>query len=363
MRILHVHSGNLFGGVETMLRTMARSRALVPGHEPVFALTHDDRIARELRGAGCEVHLLGAVRARQPWSVFRAHHRLAALAHDGNFDASVVHSAWSLALLAPAAPRPLILWQHDTFHAPRWNGLWSRRPRPDLVVANSSYTAATIGGAYPAAPIRTIHPCIELSPAEIAAMQRHSNPQTVILQAARFESWKGHSLLLEALATLRRNPNWILWIAGAAQRPQELDLRRELHALSRRLAIADRVRFLGHVTGMPALMRFADIYCQPNTAPEPFGLTFVEALNAQLPVVATALGGAREILNPDCGILAAPTVDAVSQALQSLLDSPALRLQLGAAGPLRARQLCDPRAQIQKLEQAISSLTRKQAAA
>ena len=50
-------------------------------------------------------------------------------------------------------------------------------------------------------------------------------------------------------------------------------------------------------------MHAADIHCQPNTAPEPFGLVFVEALYAGLPVVTTALGGALEILTDACGVL------------------------------------------------------------
>ena len=63
------------------------------------------------------------------------------------------------------------------------------------------------------------------------------------------------------------------------------------------------MRFLGERRDVAACMRAADIHCQPNTAPEPFGLAFVEALYAGLPVVTTALGGALEILTDACGVL------------------------------------------------------------
>ena len=56
----------------------------------------------------------------------------------------------------------------------------------------------------------------------------------------------------------------------------------------RRRGIAGRVRFLGERRDVAACMHAADIHCQPNTAPEPFGLVFVEALYAGLPVVTTA---------------------------------------------------------------------------
>ena len=58
LTILHAHSGNLYGGVETMLGTLARH----PGplvHR--FALCYEGRLAGELRGAGAQVGMLGPV--------------------------------------------------------------------------------------------------------------------------------------------------------------------------------------------------------------------------------------------------------------------------------------------------------------
>ncbi len=353
MRILHIHSGNLYGGVETMLGAMARAHT--PGHQPVFAFTTDGAIAEQVRQAGCEVHILGSVRAREPGSVVRVRKALSILCTRSAFDASIVHSAWALTLLGPAAPRPLVLYQHDTLDRFGWAAQWSRCAHPNLVIANSQYTARTIAGHYKHAPLRVIHPCVEL--ATSASASARTNTQTVILQAARFEPWKGHALLLRALATLRDNLNWTHWIAGGAQRSKEAALQAELEALACKLGIADRVSFLGHCSDMPSLMRSADIYCQPDTAPEPFGLTFVEALDAGLSIVATALGGDREILAPDFGIMAAPTVESVAGALRQLIDNPQFRATLAQSGPARARQLCHPRSQVEKLESAIGSIT------
>ena len=53
---------------------------------------------------------------------------------------------------------------------------------------------------------------------------------------------------------------------------------------------------------MPALLAAADLFCQPNTAPEPFGLSLVEALQAGLPVVTSGIGGACEIVDASCGV-------------------------------------------------------------
>ena len=108
--------------------------------------------------------------------------------------------------------------------------------------------------------------------------------------------------------------------------------------------------FLGERRDVPALMRAADLHCQPNTAPEPFGLAFVEALHAGLPVVTTAMGGALEIVTPSCGVLVPPgDADALEQALRALVVDPEARARLGSGGPARARELCDPGRQLAAL--------------
>ena len=79
MRVLHVYSGNLFGGIETMLLTMARERALCPAIEPAFALCFEGRLGDELAATGVSVHRLPEVRASRPMTIRRARRQLAAV--------------------------------------------------------------------------------------------------------------------------------------------------------------------------------------------------------------------------------------------------------------------------------------------
>ena len=76
MRVLHIVSGRLYGGVETALVTMARCRLLCPEIEPEFAVCFDGRLRDELTAAGAPVHMLGEVRVRHPLSILRARRRL-----------------------------------------------------------------------------------------------------------------------------------------------------------------------------------------------------------------------------------------------------------------------------------------------
>jgi glycosyltransferase involved in cell wall biosynthesis len=176
----------------------------------------------------------------------------------------------------------------------------------------------------------------------------------VIVMASRLERWKGHVELLRALTTL--DGNWMMWIAGGAQRPHEQEYEAELRQLSAVPGLADRVRLLGDRSDVGNLLAAADIHCQPNSAPEPFGVAFVEALHAGLPVVTSDAGGAREIVTPECGLLVpAGDIEALRSALAELVCNRERRAQLGAAGPRRARELCDPERQVALLESALAA--------
>ena len=116
------------------------------------------------------------------------------------------------------------------------------------------------------------------------------------------------------------------------------------------LGIADRVEFLGDRSDVPHLLSGSDIYCQPNTEPEAFGISLIEAMAAGLPVVTSALGGAKEIVDETCGVLVAPhDVATLASELSALLENRVRRERLGANGPARARALCDPAVQLPRI--------------
>jgi glycosyltransferase involved in cell wall biosynthesis len=172
----------------------------------------------------------------------------------------------------------------------------------------------------------------------------------VIVQASRLEPWKGHSLLLTALAQLQDVEGWVYWLVGGVQRSQEMDYFESLQAQAHSLGMASRVRFVGQRADVPQLLAAADIHCQPNTKAEPFGIAFIEALYANLPVVTTAIGGALEIVDDTCGCLVEPNhPEMLSQALRGLIGDPDRRSQLSQNGFARARQHCDPRQQMDQL--------------
>jgi len=367
MRVLQVYSGNLYGGVETLLVRLARYRDLCPTMEPHYALCFQGRLSEELVAADAPVYQLGSVRVSRPVLLWRSRRLLGDLLRQKRFDVVVCHSAWSQAIFGPVVRSvglPLVFWLHGTTDGRHWLERWARRTPPDLALCNSRFTAGTLPNMYPRVRTEPVY-CPVGSPesryskvdrALVRAELKTSAEATVIIQVSRMEAWKGHALHLEALGMLRDLPEWVCWQVGGAQRPHESRYLEELKNSASQLGIAERVRFLGQRSDVSRLLAAADIYCQPNTGPEPFGIALVEALYAGLPVVTTPLGAAMEILEPSCGIRVPVEAEALSQALERLIFDPAERARLGAKGPIRATALCDPAKQMRRIEELLGSV-------
>jgi glycosyltransferase involved in cell wall biosynthesis len=358
--VLHVCAGNMFGGIERVLLTLAQQQH-AHGMRSCFALCFEGRLAQQLRARGVPVDVLGDARVRYPWSVIRARRNLSSLAGRERFDVAVFHGCWPLALFAPVASEhglPVVYWSHDAPKGNHWIERWARRRSPDLVIANSRATARAVAEFFPSAARDIVHCPVPASSAASAPDVRRrvraemgvTDDERVILMASRLEPLKGHLVLVEALDTLRANPRWVAWIAGSASSAAEHAYAERIVAQARKAQIESRIRLLGHRDDVPDLLAAADIYCQPNTGPETFGISFIEALYAKRPVVTSAIGGALEIVDGTCGVLVPPgDATALATALSRLLEDDTIRTRLGEAGPPRARALCDVATQLEHL--------------
>jgi|HubBroStandDraft_1064217.scaffolds.fasta_scaffold01077_4 glycosyltransferase involved in cell wall biosynthesis len=368
MRVLHIDAGNMFGGVETLLATLARNRALTPEVEPEFALCFEGRLSRELTGAGVPLHMLGEVRVRYPLTVMRARRRLRQILSTGSYDAVVCHMAWTQALfgsVARAARVPVAMWQHMASNGRHWLEQWARYAGPELVICTSHFAARAFSGVFSTFPVEVVHcpvaaPSISYSQSDrdrVRSELTTAADSVVITHTGRMQEWKGQRLLLQAASIIKSNSQWTIWLVGGAQRESEQHYLNSLRATATELGIEDRIRFAGNRDDVDRLLAASDIHCQPNISPEPFGIAFIEALYAGLPVVTTQLGGAIEIVNDSCGVTVAPNnTVALAAALGRLVGDERERRRLGDAGPARARELCDPQQQMNLLRRALLNL-------
>jgi glycosyltransferase involved in cell wall biosynthesis len=148
--------------------------------------------------------------------------------------------------------------------------------------------------------------------------------------------WKGHGVFLRAVAALPRElPLRAYVVGGGIYRTAGSEVRGEdLRRMAAELGIADRVGFTGYTGDAGAAMRALDVVVHASTQPEPFGLVIAEAMACGRAVVASAAGGAGEIVTPghDALAVAPGDVQGLADAIRQLAQDPVLRDRLGRAG-------------------------------
>ena len=193
-------------------------------------------LRRGVRGrtgrAGATVHPLGAVRASRPWTAWRAGRRLADVPRAaGPTSRSCTPRGRPRSSAVPSRldPAPLVRWTHAPGGGPWWQQALASRHRPAVVVCNSDYTRRRGRRPPPSASksstARSLHHVAQVGRDATRAGLGVGPDAVVVLMAARMESWKGHRLLLNALARLRDDPAWTCWIAGGGQNDAEASYR------------------------------------------------------------------------------------------------------------------------------------------
>jgi glycosyltransferase involved in cell wall biosynthesis len=214
----------------------------------------------------------------------------------------------------------------------RWERANARRA--DLVVVPSRYSAEVAVREYGVRRerIAVVPEAIELEGWEVARAQARRRPamRPVVLSVARMYPRKRLGDLLQAAALLRsRVPEVQVRIVG---RGPEWSALQRLHAA---LGLGEAVVFLGDVSFEQLAEEYvaADCFCLPSVQ-EGFGIVFLEAMAASLPVVACRAAAVPEVvLDGRTGLLVRPRDPAaLAGALEALLGDRARAKMLGEEG-------------------------------
>ena len=151
---------------------------------------------------------------------------------------------------------------------------------------------------------------------------------------------KGVHTLIEAATKLKASPSVQLLVVGGPYFPKDAEYIDSLKVQAKKLGVADRVIFTGFLEDTDAILSLLDIVLLASTIPEACPRTIIEAMAAGVPVIATPLGGSKELVTPETGILVpAEDADAFAAAVTQLVEDAERRKRMGVACRLRAEHL------------------------
>jgi glycosyltransferase involved in cell wall biosynthesis len=145
---------------------------------------------------------------------------------------------------------------------------------------------------------------------------------------------KGHRYLIDAAARIvPQHPDWHFLLIGDG------GLRQELQAQVRDLGLSDNFHFLGNRHDVPDLLAASDLFVLPSLW-EGLPMALIEAMAASKAVVATAVSGTVQVVDPnETGLLVPPgDSESLGQAIVQLLSAPMQIEEMGAAGKRRVEE-------------------------
>ena len=149
---------------------------------------------------------------------------------------------------------------------------------------------------------------------------------------SRLSAGKGHITLVKALQLAALDGPWLLLFPGSRDfsTPESKRYNDSLDAvLGEDQAIAEKIKFLGHVDNVQDILRLSDIVCIPSSN-EAFGLVVVEAMACGITTLGASSGAIPEIIGAEAGLLADPNDPrGWAEAITKLSKSQELRRHLG----------------------------------
>ena len=198
----------------------------------------------------------------------------------------------------------------------------------DKVIAVSNLTRNIVIERYgiPADKVVTVHNAVRFAENELAVPERGVTDKVVTF-LGRITYQKGPDYFVEAAAkVLKRVPNVRFVMAGSG------DMMNHVIRRVARLGIADRFHFTGFLRGedVHRMFQLSDVYVMPSVS-EPFGISPLEAMRSNVPVIISKQSGVAEVLDYAVKV-DYWDVDAMADAIYGLITYPALSRMFAKKG-------------------------------
>ena len=259
---------------------------------------------------------------------------------DGQFDVIHAHD-WLTYFAGIAAKRvsgkPLVVHMHATsFDRSSSDNIDTRvyeieragMAAADRVIAVSNLTRNIVIEKYniPAEKVVTVHNAVRFAEKENELPERGVDDK-IITFLGRITFQKGPDYFVEAAAkVLKRVPNVRFVMAGSG------DMMNHVIRRVARLGIADRFHFTGFLKGddVHKMFQLSDVYIMPSVS-EPFGISPLEAMRANVPSIISKQSGVAEVLDYAVKV-DYWDVDAMADAIYGFVKYPALAKMFSEKG-------------------------------
>lgn len=336
--------GERAGGAEEMLWTTLRhlDRDLV---EPEVGFLSPGPFVDEVASLGIRAWSLRATRLRNPLGYTRS---VVSLVGRLRRDRPEVVLAWSakahlfLGVAALLARRPAhVLWWQHAIPTGHWLDRLATVIPAAAVGCSSRACEEGQGRLSPRRPTFVVYPGVELDEPEVTPARSDlsiSKDAWVVGIVGRLQPWKGQHRVIRAVAQLRADGiDAVGLVVGGSAFALSLPYAAELASLARDLGVAGSVVFTGQVPDARPYYALMDVVVNASDD-EPFGISVVEAMVADRPVVAFGSGGPAEIIEDGkSGVLTSS--DRLVSALAGIHADRELATRIASAGRERARSV------------------------
>ncbi len=198
----------------------------------------------------------------------------------------------------------------------------------DRVIAVSNLTRNIVINKYgvPADRVVTVHNAVRFAEKDETLPERGVEDKIVTF-LGRITYQKGPDYFVEAAAkVLKRVPNVRFVMAGSG------DMMNHVIRRVARLGIADRFHFTGFLRGddVHKMFQLSDVYVMPSVS-EPFGISPLEAMRSNVPVIISKQSGVAEVLDYAVKV-DYWDVDAMADAIYGLITYPSLNKMFAEKG-------------------------------
>lgn len=190
----------------------------------------------------------------------------------------------------------------------------------DRAVCVSRFTRSQVQRAYavPSERLRVLHNAVAQKPARHKAQVKRGVDGPLVLFLGRVTMQKGPEYFLEAAArVVGQRPDVTFVLSGSG------DMLPRIVEISARLGLAQHVHFTGFLRGEDVARMYsqADLYVMPSVS-EPFGITPLEAMALDVPVIMSRQSGVSEVIDHALKVNFWDTEELANQILAVLTYAP-----------------------------------------